>query len=105
MLEDTPKENVRVYISTIFGCPYLGVPSDDVVINAVEQASKLGDTIVLCDTIGSADINTLTKILDLVLQNLFQSKILKFGHRDYLMLESLAMNYMWKLKTQKKFMN
>ena len=41
------------------------------------------------------------KILDLVLQNLFQSKILKFGHRDYLMLESLAMNYMWKLKTQK----
>ena len=66
MLKDTPKENVRVYISTIFGCPYLGIPSDDMVINAVEQASQLGDTIVLCDTIGSADINTLAKILDLV---------------------------------------
>jgi len=66
MLKDTSKKDVRVYISTIFGCPYLGVPTNDMILHAVEEASQLGNTIVLCDTIGSADINLLSNILDLV---------------------------------------
>jgi len=66
MLKGTPKKNVRVYISTIFGCPFTGMPSNDMILNAVEKASQLGDTIVLCDTVGSANIDSLTNILDLV---------------------------------------
>ena len=66
MLKDTPTKDVRVYISTIFGCPYLGVPTNDMILHAVKEASQLGDKIVLCDTIGSADTKLLSDILDLV---------------------------------------
>tara|TARA_R110002012_G_scaffold41648_4_gene113859 strand:- start:8441 stop:9355 length:915 start_codon:yes stop_codon:yes gene_type:complete len=54
MLENTNKKDVRAYISCAFGCPIEGRPSEYKLFEAIKAADSIADTIVLCDTIGSA---------------------------------------------------
>jgi hydroxymethylglutaryl-CoA lyase len=55
MLQDIPKENVRVYISMAFGSPYSGEIPPHLLKQCVRDASMLGSTVVFADTIGIAD--------------------------------------------------
>ena len=55
MLRGIPKENIRVYLSCFFGCPFEGEISESVQRECVEEASSLGSTVVLCDTVGVAN--------------------------------------------------
>lgn len=53
-LNGIPKEDVRVYLSTAFGCPIIGeIPENDM-RRALNWADNLGSSIVMCDTIGNA---------------------------------------------------
>ena len=54
-LDGIPKENIRVYLSCMFGCPYVGSVQHEQMEKALRWADSLGNTIVLSDTIGSAD--------------------------------------------------
>ena len=54
MLEHIPKNQVRVYLSCFFGCPFEGFMADSALLTAFQDAAKLGNTIVLCDTTGRA---------------------------------------------------
>ena len=54
MLDGVPKENVRVYLSCFFGCPYEGEISRPQLARAIATAKLLGSTVVLCDTVGVA---------------------------------------------------
>ena len=54
-LNGIAKENVRGYLSTAFGCPYIGDIPQGAMSKALEWADALGTTIVLCDTVGKAN--------------------------------------------------
>ena len=62
-LEGIPKDDVRVYLSTAFGCPMVGDIPDDAMTKAVNWADSLGSTIVLCDTVGKANPMLITETI------------------------------------------
>lgn len=66
MLGNIPDNKVRVYLSVLFGCPFEGKISDDVIYESILEASLLGDTVVLCDTIGQATKHDIKKICEYV---------------------------------------
>ena len=66
MLEKIPDSKVRVYLSVIFGCPFEGKIPDDIIYESILEASLLGDTVVLCDTIGRATKHDIEKICEYV---------------------------------------
>jgi len=55
MLEGINKNDVRVYISVAFGCPYEGQIAYADLHRCMREASLLGNTVVLCDTVGVAN--------------------------------------------------
>ena len=65
MLEDVKRENVRVYVSCAFGCPFEGLPSDYKLMKVLQMASNLGSTVVLCDTVGACYPSKLLQTLEL----------------------------------------
>jgi hydroxymethylglutaryl-CoA lyase len=64
-LEDVPKRDVRVYLSTSFGCPIGGEVPRNLMDKALDWADTLGSTIVLCDTIGKANPSTIRRTMKL----------------------------------------
>ena len=60
-----PKENIRVYVSCAFGCPFEGPISDDKLIACVQEAASIGGTVVLCDTVGSVYPALLRHVLNI----------------------------------------
>ena len=64
MLERIPDSKIRVYLSVIFGCPFEGKISDEKIYQSILEASLLGDTVVLCDTIGQATKHDIRKICE-----------------------------------------
>lgn len=53
---ELPDIQIRLDVATSFGCPFLGQVSEDLVINLIRAAVKIGiNTITLCDTIGIAN--------------------------------------------------
>lgn len=53
---ELPEIQIRLDVATAFGCPFLGEVSEDLVINLIKEAMKIGiNTITLCDTIGVAN--------------------------------------------------
>ena len=64
MLEKIPDSKVRVYLSVLFGCPFEGKIPDEVIYESILEASLLGDTVVLCDTIGQATKDEIRKICE-----------------------------------------
>lgn len=53
---ELPNIQIRLDVATAFGCPFLGKVSEDLVINLIRAAVKIGiNTITLCDTIGVAN--------------------------------------------------
>ena len=65
MLNGVDKENVRVYVSCAFGCPFEGMPSDFELMRIFNMADNLGSTIVLCDTVGECYPSKLLQTLEL----------------------------------------
>ena len=64
-LDGIPKENIRVYLSCMFGCPYVGNVQQEQLERSLRWADSLGGTIVLSDTIGSADPTLIRSIVNL----------------------------------------
>jgi len=54
-LEKIKKEDVRVYLSTSFGCPMAGEIPEENMRKTLDWADTLGSSIVLCDTVGKAN--------------------------------------------------
>ena len=54
-LDGIPKENIRVYLSCMFGCPFVGAIKSEQMERSLRWADSLGGTVVLADTIGNAD--------------------------------------------------
>ena len=65
MLDGVKRENVRVYVSCAFGCPYEGLPSEFKMLKILKMAAKLGKTVVLCDTVGACYPSKLLQTLEL----------------------------------------
>ena len=65
MLDGVDKENVRVYVSCAFGCPYEGLPNEYKMLRVLKMASELGNTVVLCDTVGACYPSKLLQTLEL----------------------------------------
>ena len=53
MLKETDPNNVRAYISCAFGAPNESV-NERKILEAMQAAQHMGDTVVLCDTVGKA---------------------------------------------------
>jgi hydroxymethylglutaryl-CoA lyase len=66
MLSGFPKENVKVYLSCIFGCPFTGFPSEEEILRVVDYADEIGGLIVLCDTVGVATEKAIEDMLKLL---------------------------------------
>jgi hydroxymethylglutaryl-CoA lyase len=66
MLWGIPKENIRVYISHAFGCPTDGQYDDLFIANVLQQSALLGYTVVLSDTAGIADAQSIQRIGDII---------------------------------------
>ena len=62
MLNRIPDRKVRIYLSALFGCPFEGKIPDGVIYDTMSEASRLGDTVVLCDTVGKATIDDIKKV-------------------------------------------
>ena len=65
MLEETKKEDVRAYVSCAFGCPIEGKPSEHKLLEAIQVADSIADTVVLCDTIGAGHPSLIRRTLEL----------------------------------------
>lgn len=63
VLVNTPKSDVRVYLSCVFGCPMTDYISQDDMIRSLEWADEFGDTIVLSDTAGKATPNSIKSLI------------------------------------------
>jgi hydroxymethylglutaryl-CoA lyase len=64
MLQDTDTKNVRAYVSCAFGAPNESV-NERKVLEAMQAAQHMGDTVVLCDTVGKAHPSIIHRILEL----------------------------------------
>jgi len=64
-LDGVPKDNIRVYLSCMFGCPYTGGIEQERMERALRWADSLGSTIVLADTIGNADPTLIRSAVDM----------------------------------------
>ena len=80
MLERIPDSKIRVYLSVIFGCPFEGKIPDEKIYESILEASLLGDTVVLCDTIGQATKHDIQKICEYV-EDFKADFALHFHHR------------------------
>ena len=65
MLKGEKRENIRVYVSCAFGCPYEGLPNEYKMLKVLKMAANLGDTVVLCDTVGTCYPSKLLQTLEL----------------------------------------
>ena len=64
MLQDTDTKNVRAYVSCAFGAPNESV-NERKVLEAMQAAQHMGDTVVLCDTVGKAHPSIIYRTLEL----------------------------------------
>ena len=64
MLQETDPKNVRAYISCAFGAPNEKV-DEHKLLEAMQAAQHMGDTVVLCDTIGKAHPSLIHRTLEL----------------------------------------
>lgn len=65
MLEDIDMDNVRAYISCAFGCPFEGRIKEHELVDSINKAAQLADTVVLCDTIGACHPTQMLQTLEL----------------------------------------
>ncbi len=64
MLKETDPNNVRAYISCAFGAPNESV-NERKILEAMQAAQHMGDTVVLCDTVGKAHPSIIYRTLEL----------------------------------------
>lgn len=92
-LSDVSKEDVRVYVSTAFGCPLQGEVKTEEMSRALNWADSLGSTIVLADTIGNANpvlINDTMRLIDRLNLNADIALHLHHGPRKNRMFDNLS---------------
>lgn len=61
LFRGVPKHLIRVYLSCFFGCPFEGQMSEELKRECVREADSIGGTVVLCDTIGVANMVDITE--------------------------------------------
>ena len=89
------EDNVRVYVSTAFGCPLTGdIPQQDM-IKALEWANTLGNKIVLCDTIGNANPSSIRKVMKMTERKIDADIALHLHHgiRQGKMMDNLSAGF------------
>lgn len=93
-LSDIRKENVRVYISTSFGCPMAGEIPEENMLKTLNWADTLGSSIVLCDTVGKANPTLIAEKMRLT-ENLDADIALHLHHglRKGRMIDNLAAGF------------
>lgn len=64
MLQETDSKNVRAYISCAFGAPNEKV-NEHKLLEAIQAADYMADSVVLCDTIGVAHPSSVYRTLEL----------------------------------------
>jgi len=78
------KRKIRIYISTVFGCPYEKEMSTEKVIERVKQIIDLGpDEIALSDTLGVASPTQMKKVLEQTIKIFPKEKIAVHLHNTY----------------------
>ncbi len=89
------KRKVRVYISTVFGCPYDGEPPEKEVVELFKKVADLGaDEICPSDTIGVAVPRQVENILGAFLKFFPKEKIALHFHNTYgLALSSIGKGF------------
>ena len=92
-LEGIPKKDVRVYVSTAFGCPIVGDVPKDAMARAMEWADTLGSTIVLCDTVGKANPTLITDTVRRIDADAELALHLHHGLRKNRMFENLSAGF------------
>tara|TARA_R100000008_G_scaffold65801_1_gene42754 strand:- start:605 stop:1450 length:846 start_codon:yes stop_codon:yes gene_type:complete len=63
MLYGIPKRDIRVYVSHAFGCPVEGRADLWDLHDILSQCAILGDNVVLCDTVGMAEVEDMKEVL------------------------------------------
>lgn len=92
-LHGVSKEDVRVYVSTVFGCPIQGEIRNEDMARALTWADSLGSSIVLSDTIGNATpilINDIMRITEKMGLNADIALHLHHGPRKNKMFDNLS---------------
>lgn len=92
-LHKVDKSDVRVYVSTAFGCPGVGEIPKDVMKRALSWADSLGSTIVLSDTTGKANPMKISKLMSDISDMQIKADIalhLHHGPRRNRMLDNLS---------------
>ena len=90
MLEGFPKNNVRVYISCFFGCPYEGTISESKLERAITTAKLFGNTVVLCDTVGVANISDIESAAAMALRHNIKVA-LHLHHKEDRLMHALSL--------------
>lgn len=92
-LEEIPKKDVRVYLSTAFGCPMIGDIPDNAMKKAIDWADSLGSTIVLCDTVGKANPTLITDTVRKIDADASLALHLHHGPRKNRMFDNLSAGF------------
>ena len=90
MLYGIPKKDIRVYVSNAFGCPIEGKFEEDHLEMTLTQSSLLGNTVVLCDTVGMADVEDINRVLELT--DNIRAKWAMHLHHNYQKHEKIIAN-------------
>ena len=89
------EDNVRVYISTAFGCPIMGDIAPKNMVKTLEWANTLGNSIVLCDTIGNANPSLIREVMKMTERKIDADIALHLHHgvRQGKMLDNLSAGF------------
>jgi hydroxymethylglutaryl-CoA lyase len=78
------KKKSRLYLSTVFGCPYEGSIQMAAIETVLKKAIETGvDEVALSDTIGVAHPNQIKEVLEMALKHLPTNKIALHFHNTY----------------------
>ena len=81
MLYGIPKDDIRVYVSNAFGCPVEGEFTPEYLKRTLQSSALLGSTVVLSDTSGLANKESISQVLPLT-KNIGSTLAVHFHHNE-----------------------
>lgn len=94
-LSGVHEDDVRVYISTAFGCPIMGDIPPKTMVKTLEWANTLGNNVVLCDTIGNANPSLIREVMKMTERKIDANISLHLHHglRQGKMMDNLSAGF------------